>query len=119
MDLKVGINEIEIPAVSSLGVEKGGALYVEYTGNNPNDEYGVRVIGGSQYPVLDVTRAKTEEERRELIDAYVEEMIEYVPKIEALHNADQDNENPTMRFQRMNTRRKTVSWEQRILCWIR
>lgn len=92
MDLKVGINEIEIPAVSSLGVEKGGALYVEYTGNNPNDEYGVRVIGGSQYPVLDVTRAKTEEERRELIDAYVEEMIEYVPKIEALHNADQDNE---------------------------
>ena len=54
-------------------MEKGGALYIEYTGNNPNEIYAVRIIGGSQYPVLDVTRAETAEERKELTDAYVAE----------------------------------------------
>lgn len=90
--LKVGFNEITVPAVSSLGVEKGGALYIEYTGNNPNEIYAVRVIGGSQYPVLDVTRAKTAEERKELTDAYVAEMAEYVQKIEEMHNENSDSE---------------------------
>lgn len=90
--LKVGFNEITVPAVSSLGVEKGGALYIEYTGNNPNEIYAVRVIGGSQYPVLDVTRAETAEERKELTDAYVAEMAEYVQKIEEMHNENSDSE---------------------------
>lgn len=90
--LKVGFNEITVPAVSSLGVEKGGALYIEYTGNNSNEIYAVRVIGGSQYPVLDVTRAETAEERKELTDAYVAEMAEYVQKIEKMHNENSDSE---------------------------
>lgn len=91
-DLKVGINEITIPKVSSLNTEKGGALYVEYTGNDPGESYGVRVSGGSQYPILDVTKAATEDERRALVDAYVAEMAEYVSRIEELHNADADSE---------------------------
>lgn len=90
--LKVGFNEITVPAVSSLGTEKGGALYIEYTGNNPKEVYAVRVIGGSQYPVLDVTRAETAEERKKLTDAYVAEMMEYVPKIEEMHNENRDSE---------------------------
>ena len=73
-------------------MEKGGALYIEYTGNNPNEIYAVRVIGGSQYPVLDVTRAETAEERKELTDAYVAEMAEYVQKIEEMHNENSDSE---------------------------
>lgn len=90
--LKVGFNEITVPAVSSLGTEKGGALYIEYTGNNSNEIYAVRVIGGSQYPVLDVTRAETAEERRELTEAYVAEMMEYVQRIEEMHNENPDSE---------------------------
>lgn len=90
--LKIGFNEITIPTVSNMKVEKGGALYVEYTGNKPEEIYKLRVSGGSQYPVLDVTQADTEEGRRELVDAYVEEMADYVEKIESLHYADPDRE---------------------------
>ena len=50
------------------------------------------VIGGSPYPVLDVTRAETAEERKELTDAYVAEMAEYVQKIEEMHNENSDSE---------------------------
>ncbi len=90
--LQVGINEVTIPRVSSLDYEQGGALYVEYTGNNPKDSYAVRVSGGSHYPVLDVTRAKDEEERNRLIEAYYAEMEDYVKTIEELHNEDPDRE---------------------------
>ena len=37
-----------------LQKEAGGALYVQYTGNNANDKYAVRVSGGVQVPMLDL-----------------------------------------------------------------
>lgn len=88
--LKVGVNEITIPVVSSLGDEQGGALYIEYTGGNSKDSYAVRVSGGSPYPVLDLTKAKSEEERAELIGSYFDQIEERAEKIEDLHNADSE-----------------------------
>ena len=36
--LKIGRNQITVPKISSTDVEKGGALYVQYSGNNRNDK---------------------------------------------------------------------------------
>lgn len=91
-DLKVGVNEVTIPKISSIDCEQGGALYVEYTGRNVNDSYAVRVSGGSPYPVLDLTKAENEDERAERIETYFTEMEERVKELEALHNADPDKE---------------------------
>ena len=54
--LKVGLNEITIPKIDSLDKESGGSLYIEYTGNNPSEIYGVRVVGGDYIPVLDLSK---------------------------------------------------------------
>lgn len=73
--LKVGRNVIDIPSINSKEeVERGGQLYIEYTGNNANEVYGVRVSGGDSIPVLDLTKAKTEDEKKELIQSYVKEI---------------------------------------------
>ena len=53
-NLKVGRNEITIPELISTDVEKGGALYIQYTGNNKEDSYAVRVNGGRKIPVLNL-----------------------------------------------------------------
>lgn len=88
--LKVGVNEITIPVVSNLGDEQGGALYIEYTGGNSKDSYAVRVSGGSPYPVLDLTKAKSKKERAELIGSYFDQIEERAGKIKDLHNADSE-----------------------------
>lgn len=84
--LKVGRNEIEMPKIGTLDFESGGSLYINYTGNNANDIYGVRVSGGQEIPVLDLTKATTEEERRAVVKEYVEKLAVVVPQIEAKHN---------------------------------
>ncbi|MFR5190366.1 MAG: hypothetical protein ACLTEH_03870, partial [Clostridia bacterium] len=65
--LKVGKNEITIPRLQSIDVEHGGALYVEYTGKNTNDIYGVRVSGGMDIPILDITKVQTETQKRQAV----------------------------------------------------
>ena len=44
--LNVGRNVITIPALTTTDVEKGGALYIQYTGSQTIDSYAVRVNGG-------------------------------------------------------------------------
>lgn len=83
--LKVGRNEITIPAIQSLAFEGGGALYIQYTGNNSNDRYAVRVNGGVREPVLDLYGVTDEAVRTERVSAYVEELEEHVASQEALH----------------------------------
>ncbi|MDE7043646.1 MAG: M60 family metallopeptidase, partial [Acetatifactor sp.] len=83
--LKVGRNEITIPAIQSLAFEGGGALYIQYTGNNSNDRYAVRVNGGVREPVLDLYGVTDEAVRIERVSAYVEELEEHVASQEALH----------------------------------
>lgn len=91
--LKAGRNEITVPKISSTEGEKGGALYVSYGGSNEQDAYAVRVSGGTKYPVLNVYGA-TGEERTQKITAYVEELNNYVAKLQTEHeNAHKNSQN--------------------------
>ncbi|NBJ94153.1 fibronectin type III domain-containing protein [Parablautia muri] len=83
--LKVGRNEITIPAIQSLACEGGGALYIQYTGNNENDRYAVRVSGGAKEPVLNLYGITDSVQRKERITAYLEELDEHVASLEENH----------------------------------
>ncbi len=93
--LKIGRNEITVPKICSTEKERGGALYIQYTGNNEADAYAVRVSGGSSYPVLRLY-GTSEEEQAQRIQAYVAELRTYVSSLgenhQELHN-DSENEN--------------------------
>ncbi len=84
--LKVGRNEITIPAIQSLACEGGGALYIQYTGNNENDRYAVRVSGGAREPVLNLYGVTDPLERKERITNYVKELEEHVAALEEMHS---------------------------------
>lgn len=84
VDLKVGPNEITVPAVSNCASEDGGAVYVRYTGNSGAKEYSVRVTGGTKIPVLDVS-GKTGEARIQAIDAYVKKLEAYTKDLAQKH----------------------------------
>ena len=86
--LKIGRNEITIPELTSTNVEKGGALYVQYTGNNQNDDYKLRVSGGHEIPVLNLHGIDDEAKRKELIQTYVKELKQYVSTLEEEHHKD-------------------------------
>lgn len=85
-DLKVGRNEVTIPKISSMAVEHGGSIYVEYTGNNPNDVIEVRVSGGTPIPVLNVSKLVDEAEKKAAIRDYLEQLTAHVDSLEARHN---------------------------------
>lgn len=84
--LKVGRNEVTIPQLQSLAAEKGGALYIEYTGNNDNDQYAVRVSGGTKIPVLNLYGVTDEAERKAKVLKYVGELEEHVKNMEQMHD---------------------------------
>ena len=84
--LKVGRNDITIPKLSSVDVESGGALYVQYTSNNANDRYAVRVSGGVPVPILNLYQITDRDERLAKAEKYIGELKEYVEQIETKHN---------------------------------
>lgn len=84
VSLKVGRNEITVPQIATTDYEKGGQIYVAYTGNSPSDQYAVRISGGISIPVLNVY-GKTGSERTEAIRAYVSQLESYVASIETEH----------------------------------
>lgn len=84
--LKVGRNEITIPAIQSTDVEKGGNLYIQYTGNSTSDVYAVRVSGGTEIPVLNLHGIVDEAKAKEAVTAYVGKLETYVSGLEENHN---------------------------------
>ncbi len=82
--LKIGRNEITVPKFSSTDVEKGGALYVQYTGSSGEDQYAVRVSGGNTYPVLNLYRVSGSD-RTAKMEQYIKELQEYTANLEAAH----------------------------------
>lgn len=95
MSLKVGRNEITAPKICSTDKERGGALYIQYTGNSDKDAYAVRVSGGSSYPVLRLYGAE-EEEKLQRILTYTEELAAYVSELSGRHeelHKSSENEN--------------------------
>lgn len=85
--LKAGPNEIEIPAITGMDVEQGGALYIEYTGNADKEQYDVRVSGGSHIPRLDISKATDSNAAMELVTAYIEDLEQTVASLEQQHNS--------------------------------
>lgn len=83
--LKVGRNEITIPRIQSLACEGGGALYIQYTGNNENDRYAVRVSGGAKEPVLNLHGIHDASLRKERVYAYMEKLEAHVASLEEMH----------------------------------
>lgn len=86
--LKIGRNEVTIPELTSTDVEKGGALYVQYTGNNKADDYALRISGGHQIPVLNLHGVTDTQKRQELIKTYISELKTYVASLEEEHDDD-------------------------------
>lgn len=91
-NLSQGKNIVTIPKISSLDTEHGGSLYVEYTGDKSNINIRVRVSGGHKIPMLDVSKAANDTDKRTKIEAYVKELNSYVPTIKDLHNSYQNQE---------------------------
>lgn len=90
--LKVGANKITVPKIgSTAGMESGGALYVQYTGEDPNDQYAVRVSGGVQVPVLDLYQVTDDGERLARATTYVNQLETYVGQMEAVHREVHEN----------------------------
>ncbi len=84
--LKVGANKITVPKIgSTTGMESGGALYVQYTGDGSDGQYAVRVSGGTQVPRLDLYQVTEESERLARARAYVEELEAFVARMETVH----------------------------------
>ena len=71
-----------------MDLERGGQLYVVYTGEAGREQYGVRVSGGTKIPVLDLSDTKDPAERLKLAEAYVNGLEAMVQDMEALHNRD-------------------------------
>lgn len=83
--LKTGMNTVVIPKLTSLDVEKGGALYVEYAGTGASRSYAVRVVGGVDIPVLDLHGVTDEAERLARCEAYVRSLDASVAGLEQTH----------------------------------
>ena len=99
IQLKAGRNEITIPKIGSDATERGGSLYLEYTGAKGAREYTVRVTGGTYIPVLNVDGV-TGAERTAAIEAYVSELRNYVAQVETLHSQlhGTDKENASVQY---------------------
>lgn len=83
--LKVGVNEITIPKITDLDVEQGGQLYIEYTGQKGQEKYSVRVSGGEDIPILNITKASDSNAARAMVTKYVEELENQVAGLKAEH----------------------------------
>ncbi len=86
--LKAGANEITIEALDEMDLERGGQLYIEYTGEAGKEQYGVRVSGGHKTAVLDLSDELTQEERLGRIRTYLEEVKAQNDAAEAQHKKD-------------------------------
>ena len=73
-------------------------MYIEYTGKNTNDQYVVRVSGGTVFPILNVYHV-SEEERTKRIKTYVEELNAYVAQIQEKHEEiHRNSENESLSY---------------------
>lgn len=94
--LKVGRNDITIPKIGSTDAERGGALYIQYTGNNANDQYAVRVNGGTEVPRLDLYQITDPAQRLARTEKYVEELKTYTAQVQKMHEELHQNSENTL-----------------------
>ncbi len=77
-----GRNIIRIPQIGTVSSERGGALYLQYSGNKSSD-IKLQIRGGTKIPVLELSNWNTmsETERKNSISAYITELSAYVPTV--------------------------------------
>ena len=90
VNLKIGRNEIKVGDICSTDKERGGALYIQYSGSSSDDAYAVRVSGGTSYPVLRLYGV-SEEEKNQRIQTYVQELSAYVSDLSKKHQELHDS----------------------------
>lgn len=86
VELKAGRNEIVIPKVSSLAKERGGSLYLQYTGDKGFNNYQVRIVGATKIPTVNVS-GLTGSDRTAALTKYVKELKTYSDSVLGLHNS--------------------------------
>lgn len=85
VSLKIGRNEITVPKLSDSDFERGGQIYIAYTGNSSSDKYAVRISGGHNIPVLNIYK-KTGEEKKKAIKEYIAKLEEHTALVQEQHN---------------------------------
>ena len=85
--LNYGLNEITIPQLTSVTKERGGSLYVGYTGGkSTTNDYYVRVQGATEIPMLDVSALTLNgKDSAAAVAAYIDELNAYTAAIESNH----------------------------------
>lgn len=84
INLKVGKNEINMKQLQSIGVEKGGSVYVQYTGNG-NEKIAVRVSGGHQIAALDLYQISDHAERLQRVKDYLQTLQTQIEEMKVNH----------------------------------
>ncbi len=104
-NLQVGANKITVPDMISTSREKGGSLYIQYTGLEDDKptryidrNYAVRVSGGTEIPVLDLSSKEdpetgnvipmSEDDKKAAVKTYIDEITDVVSTLEEKHNGD-------------------------------
>lgn len=96
--LKVGRNVITVPSLTSSDLERGGQLYVAFTGTG-NDTWSVRVSGAQSVPTLDLYQVSDPAERLVRTTAYIEQLEAFVPALAEQHKQTHEGgDNPNVRY---------------------
>ncbi|WP_317366517.1 M60 family metallopeptidase [uncultured Tyzzerella sp.] len=77
--LKNGRNIITIPKIGNVNRDRGGSLYITYSGKNPSD-VKLQVIGAHKIPYLELKDlySITPEKAKERISKFVEDLTNYI-----------------------------------------
>lgn len=80
IELVNGDNYIEIPKLGNISNNRGGSLYIRYSGKK-QDEIKLHIRDGHKIPYLELKNFNelTEEKRKEIIGEYINSLIAYNP----------------------------------------
>ncbi len=93
ISLKQGRNVIQVPQLVHYNGDKGGPLYLRYTGNE-QDATTVRIVHAKKIPTLELTSLEDEATVKAAVTAYVRELTAYVATLD-LSNKTKNPANST------------------------
>lgn len=85
IQLKVGKNEINLREIQTIDAEKGGSIYVQYTGNS-DEKIAVRVSGGHEIATLDLYHVSDNDQRLRLVKDYIEALQTQMNQVQTNHS---------------------------------
>lgn len=93
ISLQPGRNVIQVPELVHYNTQKGGSLYLTYTGEE-QDTTTVRIVKAHTIPTLELTSLENEDEVKAQIQNYIETLTEYVENLD-LSNKGKNPANST------------------------